>query len=400
MNVKNLKVIFKNPKARSVFLITVFIVGLVTVLSFLSLRKKSNEHGAQVVVSNVKRMGSANATLSERSPYYLDMQKKLNDINYADAKKAEKSTLPIDLSVPESKKSKQDPYLNTEEVSPIAPKDNATRTIAPPTSNKNDKNNPVVNEIKNLMSSWARDGSQFNQIYTIGSVNAKNQPSKVSDESKKTVDKNTTTLSTTGKPSSGPQTSNPLIMRAGDMLVGVLDTAVNSDEPGPVLATIVDGQLKGSKLLGMLQQMPPVTGTNGPTKLILQFSRLTPMDADRSVPTKIFAIDLNTARTALATNVDHHYMLRYGTLFASSFLTGYGQAVSQQGTNTTTDVFGNQHQTYPPLSPRDEVAVAIGQVGTTWGNQLGNIFNRPNTVTIDAGTSIGVLFMDDFILES
>jgi len=38
--------------------------------------------------------------------------------------------------------------------------------------------------------------------------------------------------------------------RAGDVSYAVLDTAVNTDEPGPITATIVQGELKGTKILG------------------------------------------------------------------------------------------------------------------------------------------------------
>ena len=39
-----------------------------------------------------------------------------------------------------------------------------------------------------------------------------------------------------------------------------------------------------------------------------------------------FAIDLATARTALASDVDHHALERWGSLLAASFLEGYGNA--------------------------------------------------------------------------
>ena len=47
------------------------------------------------------------------------------------------------------------------------------------------------------------------------------------------------------------------------------------------------------------------------------------------------AIDPQTARTALAGQINNHYLLKYGTLFASSFLQGVGSSL--QAVNSTSD---------------------------------------------------------------
>ena len=41
-----------------------------------------------------------------------------------------------------------------------------------------------------------------------------------------------------------------IYIKTGDILFAVLETSVNTDEPGPILATIVSGKLKGSKIIG------------------------------------------------------------------------------------------------------------------------------------------------------
>ena len=41
---------------------------------------------------------------------------------------------------------------------------------------------------------------------------------------------------------------------AGSVVFAVLDTGINSDDSSPIMATIIEGQLKGSKLLGSFKR--------------------------------------------------------------------------------------------------------------------------------------------------
>jgi type IV secretory pathway VirB10-like protein len=181
---------------------------------------------------------------------------------------------------------------------------------------------------------------------------------------------------------------NKEIIKAGTILYGVLDTAINSDEQGPVLATVVSGKYKGARLIGKIQ-VP-----SNAKKLIISFSTMSLPKKKESTNIEAYAIDADTARTAFASDVDNHYLLRYGSLFASSFMEGFGKAVGQQGT-TTTDPSGSQIQTKPELSPQDQVKTALGTVGEKWGKQVEPLFKTPATITVDQGLGVGVLFMRD-----
>jgi polyhydroxyalkanoate synthesis regulator phasin len=180
----------------------------------------------------------------------------------------------------------------------------------------------------------------------------------------------------------------PLI-KAGTILFAVLTTAVDSDYPDtPVMATIVSGDFKGATLLGKLAL------ATGQSKVSLNF---TLMNKDEWIKTKsvtAFAIDPDTARTVMASSVDNHYMLRYGTLFASSFVTGYANGISQSGSTSTSGIFGTS-STHPQLSPGEKIAVGLGQVGTTFGTALQSYVNTPATVKVNSGVGLGILFMAD-----
>lgn len=183
-----------------------------------------------------------------------------------------------------------------------------------------------------------------------------------------------------------------VILKAGSILFAVLDTAVDSDQPGPIMATIVSGSLKGSKLLG---SMTPNTTSES---IALNFTAINMPNEANSMGISAVAIDPDTARTALASDVDHHYMYRWGSLFASSFVQGYASAVASSGATSTTSqgAAGTVTTTSTPaMDPKQQLFSGIAAVGTKWSQIVGQNFERPITITIDQGTGIGVLVTSD-----
>lgn len=176
------------------------------------------------------------------------------------------------------------------------------------------------------------------------------------------------------------------IFKAGSIIFAVLDTGVNTDESSPVMATIVTGPLKGSKVLGNFTRVEK--------KVLLQFSVLSVPKLNNSIGINAVAIDPNTAKTALASKVDNHYLLRYGTLFASSFVTGVGQAFQSAGAQTTVTPIGT-FTTIPNLNLGQKLAIALGQVGSQFGSVMAPMYTMPPTVEVKAGSSIGLLLMGD-----
>lgn len=200
------------------------------------------------------------------------------------------------------------------------------------------------------------------------------------------------TGTSTGTTGANGTDNQGIILKAGSILFAVLDTAVNSDEQGPVMATIVAGSLKGAKLMGSMQ-------TNLTSETIgLSFTAINMPNEAHSMGINAVAIDPDTARTALASNVDHHYLYRWGSLFASSFVQGYASAVANSGTSSTTSS-GAAGVTTTTVSPaqtgKQQLFSGIAEVGQKWSEVVGQNFNRPITVTIEQGTGIGVLITAD-----
>ncbi|MGB8807656.1 MAG: TrbI/VirB10 family protein, partial [Candidatus Rickettsiella isopodorum] len=187
---------------------------------------------------------------------------------------------------------------------------------------------------------------------------------------------------------SGPEANAKApAVKAGTIMYAVLLTAVNSDEPGPVLAEIVQGKFKGARLMGAL--------SNQGQKVLLSFNTLTLPKLSESVPINTVAIDENTARTALSSDTNNHYWLRYGTLFASAFLQGYGQSFLDYGNTYAGAVVINPTNQPINLSPRERAFVGLGQVGQQYASALRSLFNTPPTVKVFSGTPVGILFLSD-----
>ncbi len=189
-----------------------------------------------------------------------------------------------------------------------------------------------------------------------------------------------------GAAAAGQSSSTPPEVKAGTVMYGVLITSVNSDEPGPILANIVEGKFKGGKLIGSL--------TNQGQSVMLTFNTLTMPNSPASIAVNVVAIDQNTARTSLSSYTDNHYLLRYGTLFASAFIQGYGQAFQTSGQTVISTGLATATTT-PQLSPAGKAMVALGNVGTQYSARLGNTFNTPPTVHVYSGAAVGLLFLSD-----
>jgi len=182
--------------------------------------------------------------------------------------------------------------------------------------------------------------------------------------------------------------SNEDIVKAGSVMFATLDTSINTDETTPIMGTIVSGPYKGSKLVGEFKRVDK--------KVMLTFNVLNVPSLRKTVPINAVAIDPNTARTAVGGQVNSHYLLRYGSLFASAFAAGLSDALMTANTQEIQSPFmGTTVRLGQPLSAEQASLVAVGNVGRQYSNVMQQNFNRPPTVKIPAGVGLGLLFMQD-----
>jgi intracellular multiplication protein IcmE len=188
-------------------------------------------------------------------------------------------------------------------------------------------------------------------------------------------------------PSTSTAPDSTVMLKAGKILFAVLDTALNSDQAGtPVLATIVQGKYRGAKLLGSFVRENE--------RLVVKFSTMTLKTMDHSLAVNAYAIDSKTAQNAMASSVNHHYLLRYGSLFAASFLDGFGSAYAAMNHPPPCLLGGC---TYPALkiTTKNAAFEGIGKAGQSISQEVAQNFDTPPTVKLKQGIGMGILFMTD-----
>ncbi|AKP73672.1 intracellular multiplication protein IcmE [Piscirickettsia salmonis] len=233
-----------------------------------------------------------------------------------------------------------------------------------------EKENKMQNKIQGILAKWENVSAQKVMVAKVSTVN------NAGDNGQ-----------------SGKNNNENIIEKAGAIVFAVLDTQLNSDQPGtPVMATIVQGKFKNAKLLGSFKREDE--------KLVISFDRISLPELDHSISIKAYAINATTAQNALSSDVDNHYLLRYGGLFAAAFLQGFGDYFSQNSSSlcggaTTCIITGTQSTAEQNRTTRKALYSGLGQVGTTLAGKASAAFDRPPTVTLNQGVGMGILFMSD-----
>ena len=174
------------------------------------------------------------------------------------------------------------------------------------------------------------------------------------------------------------------LLAPGKIYYGEVDTEVNSDVPGPVLATIETGKLKGSRLLGGF--------TKAGDYVVLKFTSMTLPDGDVA-PLTAYALDPHKLQAGMATDVNHHYLERYGSMLLGAFLYGFGQAEMYNGGTGTVTQFGA-----PVFIPQmntvlSQSALGLGMAGQQLASVTQNNFNIPATVHLHQNDPVAILII-------
>tara|TARA_R110000868_G_scaffold32183_10_gene117364 strand:- start:6551 stop:8164 length:1614 start_codon:yes stop_codon:yes gene_type:complete len=195
-----------------------------------------------------------------------------------------------------------------------------------------------------------------------------------------------------------------IIYKAGTMLQAVLLSSVNSDTPAPIVAQVVNGALKGARLVGSIdkESIPQTSLAVKVSKaLVLNFNIISIPQLPYSLKIKAIGINPNTASTSIASDVDNHYLMRYGTFLGAAFLSGLAKVISTNGQKIVSSVSDNTASRdnppaiqKPTLSRSDEIAVAVGDAMQQMISQV-NYLGTPPTIRIDSGVAVGLLLLDD-----
>ncbi len=179
-----------------------------------------------------------------------------------------------------------------------------------------------------------------------------------------------------------------ILYPAGRIAYAQILTEANSDVPGPVLAQIASGPLSGSRVLGTFQKRDELLTINFDTVIV----------DGVSIEIEGVAIDPKTTLPAVATDVDHHYLMRIALPMAAAFVEGMASAISSSGLTTVTvegDVVAEESE---ETDSEQEVASGIEEAGQKLREILDETADDIEiTVRVEAGTPIGILFLQPVV---
>jgi intracellular multiplication protein IcmE len=187
----------------------------------------------------------------------------------------------------------------------------------------------------------------------------------------------------------------PGSIHAGSILYAVNNLKLNSDGKNTVVsATVVSGPLKNYTALGTFE--------NTNESMAINFSRLVSPEG-QEYPVLAFGIDPSTTEANVQSDVDHHYLSRWGGFMAASFLQGFADATRLSGVSTggfnsgypgtPAGIVGYGFSTFPQYSLADKGIIAAGEAGRMAAQELKEGVKRPPTVTLDSGVAIGILIV-------
>lgn len=168
----------------------------------------------------------------------------------------------------------------------------------------------------------------------------------------------------------------------GEVMYAMNTIAINSDVPGPAMIELISGHLRGGKFIGAFVRHNK--------HLLLKFNAFS--YEGKTYPVEALAVDPATSGVAMRSDVDSHYLQRWGGLVAASFIEGFASAISSSGLSTqSTEVGVIVDQ--PVYSTSDQMWIAAGKVGENLAEPMLQNFYRPPTVYLKTGTEIGILIV-------
>lgn len=404
----NLRGLMSNSKTRMVVIISGVVV--VAMIAFgLTGTKNEGQKPPQVAGS-----ASVGATPDNITPVpgtndsasYNELQQKANDDAYKNAQKNGKTNVPVltndslankkdifdDLNKDNRKPIEEKPVIDTPPPVQQQPVQQQVQYQPQPVqapAKEEDRQNyrqSVQKQLALYMDGW-KPQTSYQEFNMTGQQQQKQAGNGQTGDNGSNSANGANIQQTSYNAGSGAD-KGPAFVRAGSIVPAVMMTAINSDEPGPVLAQIVTGPLKGARLIGQM--------TSSDQRVVVQFTSLSMPGASQTFQISSFAIDPDTSRTGLATDVNNHYFLRYGLGLAAAFISGYGEAVQNAGSTTTTNAFGGTTTIMGDMTHKQIAESAFGKVGTKLGSEIAKDTNRAPTVTVASGTPVGILFMADF----
>jgi hypothetical protein len=185
-----------------------------------------------------------------------------------------------------------------------------------------------------------------------------------------------------------------LLGKMGERYYAQLKAGVKSDLTSPVIATIISGPARGTRISGSFARAHDGT-------MLLTFNKLAVGDG-RSLSLSAVAIDQNTGIAAVDGDVNHMWVERFLLPMTAAVLGQYGQLQAQNGTTTTLPANAlSGQQVVRNLTPAQMRAGALG-AGATQAQTMLNAeaAQAKPTTTLDQNMIIMIMLTDDLFITN
>lgn len=181
-----------------------------------------------------------------------------------------------------------------------------------------------------------------------------------------------------------------VLLPAGEIAYATLLIEANTDAPGPILAQILSGPLKGGKLIGAFEEQRNF--------LTLNFSTLVLNEVSLGV--SAVAVDPNTTLPGFATEINRRYLARVLLPAAAAFVTGFTEAVAETGRTTITIEGDTVAEDTEDADSEQEIATGFSELG----EELSEIIDEEADlieplIRVAPGTPLGILFTQSVVTE-
>lgn len=174
-----------------------------------------------------------------------------------------------------------------------------------------------------------------------------------------------------------------VVMPALRWVTGRTVLATNTDSGGPVVAEITSGPLAGDRVKGTAQKHED--------RLTVTMNELTLQDG-RTVPVNAMLMAPDSKETAVASDVNHHYIPRIVLPTLAAGIQGLGQALALSGSSVFSGPYGAS-QNYNTFNGGQLAGIAAGTAAGQANQVLQQQTPKQSTVNLAAEVDVGIMFL-------
>lgn len=280
----------------------------------------------------------------------------------------------------------QEERIRQQEMLAQAQTQQQSQTAQPPVDTKtpavNALSQAMVTQMQSILGSQGIKPPNFKKITSVNFIEEKK--AKQMAEMQQQQQMAMTAPATGTDQAGGAEQVENILLPAGTIEYGQLLLEANTDAPGPVLAQVMSGPLKGARVIGGFQATDEY--------LVLNFNTIV-IDGI-NYPAQAVAIDPGTTLPGLITDIDHKYFKRIILPMAAEFVSGLADAISESGTTSVYISDSSVTQSSEDKSSQQEVASGINAAGEKLSEIMDEEADKARPMLrVASGTPIGILFV-------